>query len=230
MASQNRTELASILNESAFRWSFGSPGEYARLLESFLKENNLPVPKFPNTFTNGGNSANQLSSSSVKETSMLRPSSPHRGHLDEFPTYFDTCSSSTSTPSVTSGYSSSPMVQLSSIDKYELLPNRESSLKELVFLLLWDLIKEYKASCDGDIPDEVQRFLQVQKIFYSIDDSRTSVVWHTWLSRRINALIRLLGLSRRSKVNSCIAREIPDSTEKDMIVETMVVMLKANKV
>ena len=171
MASHNRAELASILNESAFRWSFGSTGEYAKLLESFLKENNLPVPKFPKEFTSSCNIIAQPTSSNLCDTSMSGHFTTYRNNKEEFPSHSDMCYTSTTTPLISKGNRTTQSVQLPSSDTFEQLPIREMSIKDLVFLLLWDLIKEYKESCSGIIPEEVQRFLQVQRMFHSIDDS-----------------------------------------------------------
>ena len=234
MASQNRIEMASILNESAFRWSFGSPCEYVRILESFLKMNKLPVPKFPENFTARSKSGTQSTTCAnftnrVHESPTLTSSTSQVNTFFEFPSYNNTSCSLITTPSKTSGYSSSPTVRLSFTDQFSQPVSRELSLKELLVLLLWDLIKQYKMTCNGAIPDEVQRFLDVQSMVPPMEDTDVST-WYVWVSRRINALLGLMGLTRKYVVKAFVDREVKHSTEGDMITHTLLDILRTNKI
>ena len=225
--------MASILNESAFRWSFGSPCEYVRLLESFLKMNKLPVPKFPENFTARSKSGTQSTACSnfTKRVNESRASTPPSqvNTFFEFPSYSNTSCSLIATPSNTSGYSSSPTVRLSFTEHFSQPASRELSLKELLFLLLWDLIKQYKITCNGAIPDEVQRFLDVQSMVPPMEDTEV-FKWYVWVSRRINALLGLMGLTRKYVVKAFVDREAKHSNDGDMITYTILDMLRANKI
>ena len=234
MASQNRIEMASILNDSAFRWSFGSPCEYVRLLESFLKLNKLPVPKFPENFISNSKSGTQSTpcakfTNRLHESFAMTPSTSQVNTFFGFSSYSNTSCSLNTTPSKTSGYSSSPTVRLSFTKHTSQPATREVSLKELLFLLLWDLIKQYKITCNGTIPDEVQRFLDVQSMVPPMEDSEVST-WYVWVSRRINVLLGLMGLTRKFVVKVFVDREVENSTEGDMITNTILDMLRANKI
>ena len=234
MASQNRIEMASILNDSAFRWSFGSPCEYVRLLESFLEINKLPVPKFPENFINNSKSGNQSTPNAnftnrLHESSDSTPSTSQENILFGFPSYINTSCSLNTNISNTSGYSSSPTVRLSFTKQISQPDTREVSLKELLFLLLWDLIKQYKITCNGAIPEEIQRFLDVQSMVPPMEDSEVSI-WYVWVSRRINILLGLMGMTRKCVVKVFVDREVENSTEGDMITDTILDMLRANKI
>ena len=234
MASQNRIEMASILNDSAFRWSFGSPCEYVRLLESFLKINNLPVPKFPENFIANSKSGAQTTpceniTNNLFESSVSTQSTSQVNTFFGFPSYSNTSYSSNTTPSKTSGYSSSPTVKLSFTKHLSQPSTQEVSLKELLFHLLWDLIKQYKITCNGNIPEDVQRFLDVQSMVPPMENSELSK-WYVWVSRRINVILGLMGLTRKFVVKMFVDREVENSTERDMIMDTLLDMLRANKV
>lgn len=238
MATQNRTELASILNESAFRWSFGSTCEYVKLLESFLKENNLPVPKFPDNFIRGTKNVPQAvphrlfsgrrGEMSEVTDSATKSSISHPSTFFEFPSYSNTSqSSNVSTQSESSGYRSSPTVKVSDIPTQS--PIKEVTLKDLLLLLLWDLVKQYKATCNGSIPDEVRQFLSFHAMIPPVSQTDISS-WFVWVCRRISVLMELMSLNKKVVVKAFVDREAQQSNETDMIADTICDMLRAHRI